>query len=220
MSAHALSSVQSPVCNGGRHLDAISLNPNLTCEQKSVLHVIGAKLDAFGDFLDSCWLYVSEIVRRTSLSRRTVFRVLRWLMDHGYIVKQQNQAAEAPQLMASTFWLTAKLFDERAIQMSAEEERRKPTIVPVAQCQADTTLVPDGHGGSVQDAKKHNQSYIINNTYSSGFGKNRNRPQTPKKPTAFSTVPAASRWDDPDEKKPVEQEKGVVLSPYYGNQKP
>ncbi len=105
---------------GGRHLDAISLNPNLNVYEKAVLHAIASQMDVNGDYDDERWMYIADIARRTSISRRQVFRTLAGLVKvegekegtPGYLKRQQQRSSETGKNAASLYRFTSRLFTE------------------------------------------------------------------------------------------------------------
>lgn len=98
---------------GGMLMDAVVLNQNLSRDEKFVLATIVGRMNLGSDYTESCWLYVEEICRRTSISRRQVFRVLSALEERKYIEREKQwQEGAATKQMASNFRLTGKVFRE------------------------------------------------------------------------------------------------------------
>lgn len=97
---------------GGRLLDAITLNPNLDFFEKFVLVTIAGQMDVNGEYTETRWVYVSDIMKRTSISRRQVFRVLARLEERGYLERQKQWDGESTKQKASVYILTAKTFRE------------------------------------------------------------------------------------------------------------
>jgi DNA-binding MarR family transcriptional regulator len=93
-------------------LDAISLNPSLNVYEKAVLHAIASQMDVNGDYDDERWMYIADITRRTSISRRQVFRVLANLEERGYLKRQQQKSEETGKNAASLYRFSSKIFIE------------------------------------------------------------------------------------------------------------
>lgn len=97
---------------GGRMLDAITLNPNLGRLEKFVLVTIAGLMNTKGDYTDVRYIYASDLARRTSTSKRQVFRVLSDLETKGYVMRQRRWDANQGKSMASLYTLTDKTFYE------------------------------------------------------------------------------------------------------------
>jgi DNA-binding PadR family transcriptional regulator len=142
MEARALSTPD--LTRGGRHLEAIDLNANLTAHEKLILHIIASQLKMSGDFLEERWVYISTLVTRSSLSERQVYYVLRSLEDKGYIVRRAQYAEQKPIRKASYFRLTAKLFDEFDVHLQDRQVRKLESVSSPSANRA---------GGSLQDVQ-------------------------------------------------------------------
>ena len=101
--------------SGGRHLDAIDLNGNLSIYEKYALHIIAAQMPIEGEYAGEVrWVYTAEIAKRASMSRRQVFRVLADLEKRGYIHRypQKIQIGDSLVQGATLYEFTSKLFHE------------------------------------------------------------------------------------------------------------
>jgi DNA-binding IclR family transcriptional regulator len=103
----------TPKLVGGRYLDAVAKNPNLGHAEKAVLQAITSQLNINGDYREERWMFVANLIERTSLSRATVFRALKKLEENQYIVRRQRRDSQTKALLASAYMVTGKIFYEQ-----------------------------------------------------------------------------------------------------------
>jgi DNA-binding MarR family transcriptional regulator len=99
--------------NGGRALNAVYASKKLEHFQKSVLTFIGSQID-FCDFTKPYWISISRIMEALSLSRPKVQRVLKSLVESGYLKKEFRFNEKNKQQISNSYSLTSKIFDEYA----------------------------------------------------------------------------------------------------------
>lgn len=104
---------------GGRFLKAISQNKNLTANEKLVMLTLGSELD-YRDFEHSQrYISVDRFAELTSLSRETVFRVIKRLCLNDYILRV-NRFDENNRQRSNLYSLTPKVFKEWICANSTE----------------------------------------------------------------------------------------------------
>ncbi|RDB37377.1 MAG: hypothetical protein DCC88_00180 [Spirobacillus cienkowskii] len=100
------------VNSGGRSLNAIWKNEILNSSQKLILHCIASHLDFRSDFKNWLKISISKISSETSFAKRTVQKVLKELIDLGYINKKENFSFKTFLQEENSFCFTDKIFNK------------------------------------------------------------------------------------------------------------
>jgi hypothetical protein len=115
---------QATITSGGRSLSCIWATPNLSANEKLVLQYLGSQVNfSIGDFTASRWTPIARIVAATSLSRRTVFTVIKKLETNGYLNREQR--FENHCQLPSSYSLTSKVFREYAEILQTKRARTR-----------------------------------------------------------------------------------------------
>ncbi len=94
--------------SGGRCLNVIWQNRNLSASQKLILHYLASQLNFNGNFSEWRWYYVGAIAQAASCTERQVQKVLKKLTEDGYLQRQRR--FENNRELASSYAMTDKVF--------------------------------------------------------------------------------------------------------------
>jgi DNA-binding MarR family transcriptional regulator len=168
---------------GGRFLKAISQNKNLTANEKLVMLTLGSELD-YRDFEHSQrYISVERFAELTSLSRETVFRVIKRLCLNDYIIRV-NRFDENNRQRSNLYSLTPKVFKEWMSVNSAEGVCEPLGGVSVSHSNLPQKELPQEEKtipkGIVQKSPKSNKSSNLKKTvgYLSAMFKPDGSPET------------------------------------------
>lgn len=186
---------------GGRSLNAI-WDSNLDTNQTIVMQFIGSQCD-FRDFSRSKWISISKIAKKTRLSERSVFRVIRQLVEQGYLIKTQRFTGKRNCQSANEYTITSKIFDE---YMASSPDTQSPLDVSSPDTQSGPALTHSQYIARGDTQSVHQDSNCIPNSI----------------PSSVCSLSAPARDNDPThiapENKIVDIEE--MVETYWSNETP
>ncbi|MGY3805535.1 helix-turn-helix domain-containing protein (plasmid) [Pigmentibacter ruber] len=107
-----ISNLDKKLKNGGRSLLAVWKNEHLSSSQKLILLCFTSHLNFNSDFKEWFKISVNQISQETSFSVRTVQKILKELVEQGYIYKMRNYSSKTYLQEENSYCLSDKIFDE------------------------------------------------------------------------------------------------------------
>lgn len=122
--------------SGGRNLNAIWECGNIDSSENIILVFLGGQMNFCEDFADQYrFISLNTIAEKTKFTRQAVIKILRRLIEKGYVHKKEATVEDQKKGWANHYCITSKIFDEYIMQMITAEKKDESGL----------PLVPDRH---------------------------------------------------------------------------